>query len=143
MHLHVSKRTGPVWGSTEHAGKLPYATFVNMITEFPSIPHHAGFFRALFINPPHSDGAFFYCCTFCLQISSRLFFAHVRAASNTLGVRCTSCDGGLPPWAVANGSVSTELCCHPFRCGRYLFMHNGNVGGFNRIRRYAMVVVAS
>ncbi|CDJ59185.1 WD domain-containing protein, related [Eimeria maxima] len=70
------------------------------------------------------------------KISSRLFFAHVRAASSTLGVsHCAGCDGGLPSWAVENGSVSTELCCHPFRCGRFLFMHNGNVGGFNRIRR--------
>ncbi|XP_026190986.1 uncharacterized protein LOC34624195 [Cyclospora cayetanensis] len=70
------------------------------------------------------------------KISSRLFFAHVRAASSTLGVsQCTTCTGGLPPWAVANGSVSTELCCHPFRCGRFLFMHNGSVGGFNQIRR--------
>ncbi|CDJ30364.1 LOW QUALITY PROTEIN: uncharacterized protein EMH_0006210 [Eimeria mitis] len=70
------------------------------------------------------------------KISSRLFFAHVRAASSTLGAsHCTGCIGGLPPWAVANGSVSTELCCHPFRCGRFLFMHNGIVGGFHRIRR--------
>ncbi|KAL8272882.1 hypothetical protein Esti_003191 [Eimeria stiedai] len=70
------------------------------------------------------------------KISSRLFFAHVRAASSTLGIsHCAGCDGGLPQWAVANGSVSTELCCHPFRCGRFLFMHNGSVGGFNRIRR--------
>ncbi|CDJ49273.1 hypothetical protein EBH_0060350 [Eimeria brunetti] len=70
------------------------------------------------------------------KISSRLFFAHVRAASSTLGVsQCASCAGGLPSWAVANGSVSTELCCHPFRCGRFLFMHNGQIGGFNRIRR--------
>ncbi|KAL8429121.1 hypothetical protein Efla_003174 [Eimeria flavescens] len=70
------------------------------------------------------------------KIASRLFFAHVRAASSTLGIsHCAGCDGGLPQWAVANGSVSTELCCHPFRCGRFLFMHNGSVGGFNRIRR--------
>lgn len=70
------------------------------------------------------------------KISSRLFFAHIRAASSTLGPsHCAGCDGELPPWAVANGSVSTELCCHPFRCGRFLFMHNGSVGGFNRIRR--------
>jgi predicted glutamine amidotransferase len=25
--------------------------------------------------------------------------------------------------------------CHPFTCGRYLFMHNGNVHGFTKIRR--------
>ncbi|KAL8447484.1 hypothetical protein Emed_004367 [Eimeria media] len=39
------------------------------------------------------------------KISSRLFFAHVRAASSTLGIsHCAGCDGGLPQWAVANGS---------------------------------------
>ena len=48
------------------------------------------------------------------QISSRLFFAHVRASSGT--------------------STSRENC-HPFRRGKYLFMHNGAIGGFARIRR--------
>jgi glutamine amidotransferase len=48
------------------------------------------------------------------QISSRLFFAHVRASTGT--------------------STSRENC-HPFRRGRFLFMHNGAIGGFHRIRR--------
>ena len=46
---------------------------------------------------------------------SHLILAHVRAATR-----------GLPV---------TELNCHPFRFGRYLFMHNGDVGGFPAIRR--------
>ena len=52
------------------------------------------------------------------KINSRLLFAHVRAASP--------------------GSPVTERLCHPFRFGKYLFMHNGNVGGFNFIRRPLM-----
>lgn len=48
----------------------------------------------------------------CLR--SRLFFAHVRAATT--------------------GAVSRQNC-HPFRHGRYLFMHNGQIGGYDRIRR--------
>ena len=52
------------------------------------------------------------------KINSRLLFAHVRAASP--------------------GSPVTERLCHPFRFGKYLFMHNGNVGGFNLIRRPLM-----
>ena len=48
------------------------------------------------------------------QISSRLFFAHVRASTGT--------------------STSRENC-HPFRRGKFLFMHNGAIGGFHRIRR--------
>ena len=48
------------------------------------------------------------------QINSRLFFAHVRASTGT--------------------STSRENC-HPFRRGQHLFMHNGAIGGFARIRR--------
>jgi predicted glutamine amidotransferase len=48
------------------------------------------------------------------QIRSRLFFAHVRASTGT--------------------STSRENC-HPFRHEDSLFMHNGRVGGFGRIRR--------
>ncbi|MSP02445.1 MAG: class II glutamine amidotransferase [Acetobacteraceae bacterium] len=48
------------------------------------------------------------------QIRSRLFFAHVRASSGT--------------------STSRENC-HPFRYGHALFMHNGQIGGYDRIRR--------
>ena len=48
------------------------------------------------------------------QIRSRLFFAHVRASTGT--------------------STSRENC-HPFRFENALFMHNGQIGGYGRIRR--------
>ncbi|EPR59510.1 WD domain, G-beta repeat-containing protein [Toxoplasma gondii GT1] len=80
------------------------------------------------------------------KIASRLIFAHVRAASTNLTGSCASAaakaisageaeSGGLPAWATCSSSVSTELCCHPFRCGRFLFMHNGGIGDFEKIRR--------
>ena len=47
-------------------------------------------------------------------LSSRLFFAHVRAATA----------GGI-----------ARQNCHPFRFGRYLFMHNGQIGGYGQLRR--------
>jgi len=47
-------------------------------------------------------------------LRSRLFFAHVRAATF--------------------GAVSQQNC-HPFRHGRYLFMHNGQIGGYTQLRR--------
>jgi glutamine amidotransferase len=50
----------------------------------------------------------------CQQVRSRLFFAHVRAAT---------------------GSATTRANCHPFSAGRFMFMHNGQVGGFQKIRR--------
>jgi glutamine amidotransferase len=49
------------------------------------------------------------------HVKSPCFFAHVRAAS--------------PGMQVA------EANCHPFQFGRYLWMHNGTVEGFNRIKR--------
>ncbi|HEX9692666.1 MAG TPA: class II glutamine amidotransferase [Gemmatimonadales bacterium] len=48
-------------------------------------------------------------------ISSSCILAHVRAASDTSGVN--------------------EANCHPFRYGRYLLMHNGDIGNFRRVRR--------
>jgi predicted glutamine amidotransferase len=48
------------------------------------------------------------------HVRSHLFFAHVRAATG----------GGI---ALSN--------CHPFASGSFLFMHNGQVGGFPVIRR--------
>lgn len=48
------------------------------------------------------------------QVRSRLFFAHVRAATGTAVQRSN---------------------CHPFCCGRWLFQHNGEIEGFDRIRR--------
>jgi glutamine amidotransferase len=48
------------------------------------------------------------------QIDSRLFFAHVRAST---------------------GTAASRANCHPFRHGRWLFMHNGQIGGFDRVAR--------
>jgi glutamine amidotransferase len=47
-------------------------------------------------------------------VRSGLFFAHVRAATG----------GGI-----------ARQNCHPFRHGRWLFMHNGQIGGYPRVRR--------
>lgn len=48
------------------------------------------------------------------QIRSRLFFAHVRAST---------------------GTETSRLNCHPFSHGRWLFMHNGQIGGYEKCRR--------
>lgn len=48
------------------------------------------------------------------KIRSSCMFAHVRAASV--------------------GDVM-ETNCHPFHFGRLLFMHNGHIGGFRRVKR--------
>jgi glutamine amidotransferase len=54
------------------------------------------------------------------QIRSRLFFAHVRAST---------------------GTRTTRSNCHPFAHGRWLFMHNGQVGGFPCVRRQLEALV--
>jgi len=48
------------------------------------------------------------------QTRARLFFAHVRAST------------GAPP---------ARINCHPFRHAEWLFMHNGQIGGYETIRR--------
>ena len=48
------------------------------------------------------------------QIRASLFFAHVRAST---------------------GTETSRSNCHPFSHGRWLFMHNGQVGGWERLRR--------
>jgi predicted glutamine amidotransferase len=63
------------------------------------------------IRPAWSDENLRYLCR---HLQSRLFFAHVRAAT---------------------GTPVTRPNCHPFACGRWLFMHNGFVGSWNRLRR--------
>lgn len=56
------------------------------------------------------------------QIRSHLFFAHVRAST---------------------GTATARTNCHPFRWGKWMFMHNGKVGGFEKLRRdMAMAVEA-
>jgi predicted glutamine amidotransferase len=49
------------------------------------------------------------------HVKSSCFFAHVRAASPGMGV--------------------SEENCHPFQHGRFLWMHNGIIEGFWRIKR--------
>jgi glutamine amidotransferase len=48
------------------------------------------------------------------QIRSGLFLAHVRASTGTATARSN---------------------CHPFAHGKWLFMHNGQIGGYDRLRR--------
>lgn len=50
----------------------------------------------------------------CRSIRAGLFFAHVRAAT---------------------GTDASRANCHPFASGRRMFMHNGQIGGYGRIRR--------
>ena len=50
----------------------------------------------------------------CRLVRSPLFFAHVRAAT---------------------GTATTRANCHPFGQGPHLFMHNGQIGGYARIKR--------
>jgi glutamine amidotransferase len=56
----------------------------------------------------------------CAQVRSRLFFAHVRAAT---------------------GTATTRANCHPFAVGRFLFMHNGQIGGWTRVRRQVEALI--
>ena len=35
----------------------------------------------------------------------------------------------------ATGTATSRANCHPFAHGRFLFMHNGQVGGWQRVRR--------
>ncbi|MGE0315175.1 MAG: class II glutamine amidotransferase [Lautropia sp.] len=50
----------------------------------------------------------------CAQLRAQTFFAHVRASTN---------------------ATTSRANCHPFSVGRTLFMHNGQIGGYERIRR--------
>lgn len=55
------------------------------------------------------------------KIRSPLIFCHVRAASP--------------------GSIISEANCHPFACGKYMFMHNGGLTQWNKIRRKAIAYI--
>jgi len=63
------------------------------------------------VRPAWSDENLRYLCR---HLRSHLFFAHVRAAT---------------------GTPITRPNCHPFACGGWLFMHNGFVGSWSRLRR--------
>jgi glutamine amidotransferase len=54
------------------------------------------------------------------HIRSPLFFAHIRAAI---------------------GSAVQQTNCHPFRHGRWLFMHNGFISGFAKMKRDLMLAI--
>jgi glutamine amidotransferase len=54
------------------------------------------------------------------HVESPLFMAHVRAAI---------------------GSPVQQTNCHPFRRGRWLFVHNGYLAGFHELRRELMLAV--
>jgi predicted glutamine amidotransferase len=54
------------------------------------------------------------------HIESPLFLAHVRATT---------------------GTAIQETNCHPFRSGRWLFVHNGVIAGFHEMRRELMLAV--
>jgi glutamine amidotransferase len=54
------------------------------------------------------------------HISSGLFFAHIRAAI---------------------GSAVQQTNCHPFRHGRWLFMHNGFLADFAKVKRDLVMAV--
>jgi predicted glutamine amidotransferase len=49
------------------------------------------------------------------KIRSSCFFAHVRAATQ--------------------GFLVNEANCHPFQCRQFLWMHNGNIPDFDKIKR--------
>jgi len=49
------------------------------------------------------------------KVITPVLFAHVRATTS--------------------GQCVSEATCHPFRAGRYLWMHNGGVGGYGTVRR--------
>ncbi len=56
----------------------------------------------------------------CAQIESPLFLAHVRAAT---------------------GTAVQQTNCHPFRYGRWIFVHNGFIDGYARLRRDLVLAV--
>ncbi len=56
------------------------------------------------------------------QVQTPLFLAHVRAST---------------------GTATSRNNCHPFVQGRWSFMHNGQVGGFDRFRKDADMLIPS
>ncbi|NPD15609.1 class II glutamine amidotransferase [Xinfangfangia sp. D13-10-4-6] len=54
------------------------------------------------------------------QVKSGLFMAHVRAST---------------------GTATSRNNCHPFTAGRWSFMHNGQIGGYDAFRRDAEMMI--
>jgi glutamine amidotransferase len=69
------------------------------------------------VRPAWSDENLRYLCR---HIHSHLYFAHVRAST---------------------GTPITRPNCHPFACGRWMFMHNGIIGNWSRMRRMTEALI--
>src|ERR1700730_29304 len=69
------------------------------------------------VRPAWSDENLRYLCR---HIRSHLYFAHVRAST---------------------GTPITRPNCHPFACGRWMFMHNGVIGNWSRMRRMTEALI--
>jgi predicted glutamine amidotransferase len=54
------------------------------------------------------------------EVRTRLFLAHVRAGT---------------------GTPVQQTNCHPFRYRNWLFVHNGHIGGYQRLRRDLLIAV--
>ncbi|MFE9771869.1 class II glutamine amidotransferase [Streptomyces sp. NPDC005931] len=54
------------------------------------------------------------------HVRSPLFFAHIRAST---------------------GSAVQQTNCHPFRHGKWMWMHNGAIAEFHRLRRHLVLAV--
>jgi len=76
----------------------------------PSMSERPAAFRS--VSPAWSNGNLI---DLCRVTKTHCMLAHVRAATP-----------GIPV---------TETNCHPFTQGRFAMMHNGDVGGFTRMRR--------
>ena len=69
------------------------------------------------VRPAWSDDNLRYLCR---HLQSHLFFAHVRAAT---------------------GTPITRPNCHPFACAKWLFMHNGFIGNWTKLRRQVEALI--
>lgn len=56
----------------------------------------------------------------CDDLQSRLFFAHVRAST---------------------GTMVSQANCHPFAHHQWLFMHNGQIGGYEHIQEAVEAII--
>ena len=69
------------------------------------------------VMPAWSDGNL---RAIAAQVRSGNFMAHVRAST---------------------GAATSRNNCHPFAHGRWSFMHNGQIGGFDRLRKRADMAI--
>jgi predicted glutamine amidotransferase len=82
---------------------------------YGSVHPEPGLYRE--IRPAWSDENLRYLCR---HLQSHLFFAHVRAAT---------------------GTAITRVNCHPFASGNWMFMHNGFIGSWNKLRRQVEALI--